>query len=63
MLEKNSSIVKIGYHFTQQGPRARAAIAITRNSDLREFRTTNEGNSDNSTTNATTTIILTVGEK
>uniref|UniRef100_A0A8C7H5P4 Tropomodulin 4 (muscle) n=1 Tax=Oncorhynchus kisutch TaxID=8019 RepID=A0A8C7H5P4_ONCKI len=34
MLENNSSIVKIGYHFTQQGPRARAAIAITRNNDI-----------------------------
>uniref|UniRef100_A0A6Q2XME7 Tropomodulin 4 (muscle) n=1 Tax=Esox lucius TaxID=8010 RepID=A0A6Q2XME7_ESOLU len=36
MLENNSSILKIGYHFTQQGPRARAAIAITRNNDLSE---------------------------
>ncbi|KPP74613.1 tropomodulin-2-like [Scleropages formosus] len=36
MLENNSSIVKIGYHFTQQGPRARAAMAITRNNDIRE---------------------------
>ncbi|KAJ8267504.1 hypothetical protein COCON_G00126760 [Conger conger] len=34
MLENHPSIVKIGYHFTQQGPRARAAIAITRNNDL-----------------------------
>ncbi|XP_056618306.1 tropomodulin-4 [Triplophysa dalaica] len=34
MLENNPSIIKIGYHFTQQGPRARAAIAITRNNDL-----------------------------
>lgn len=33
MLENNSSILKIGYHFTQQGPRARAAMAITRNND------------------------------
>ncbi|XP_036440220.1 tropomodulin-4 [Colossoma macropomum] len=33
MLENNPSILKIGYHFTQQGPRARAAIAITRNND------------------------------
>uniref|UniRef100_A0AAZ3RAJ0 Tropomodulin 4 (muscle) n=1 Tax=Oncorhynchus tshawytscha TaxID=74940 RepID=A0AAZ3RAJ0_ONCTS len=36
MLENNSSIVKIGYHFTQQGPRARAAIAITKNNDMSE---------------------------
>ncbi|XP_051577269.1 tropomodulin-4 [Myxocyprinus asiaticus] len=34
MLENNPSIIKIGYHFTQQGPRARAAIAITRNNDV-----------------------------
>ncbi|XP_066577478.1 tropomodulin-4 [Amia ocellicauda] len=39
MLEKNTNIVKIGYHFTQQGPRARAAIAITKNNDvLRKHR-------------------------
>uniref|UniRef100_A0A3B1IIG3 Tropomodulin 4 (muscle) n=1 Tax=Astyanax mexicanus TaxID=7994 RepID=A0A3B1IIG3_ASTMX len=38
MLEKNPSILKIGYHFTQQGPRARAAIAITRNNDYCESR-------------------------
>lgn len=37
MLENNPSIIKIGYHFTQQGPRARAAIAITRNNDLRKY--------------------------
>lgn len=36
MLENNSSILKFGYHFTQQGPRARAAMAITRNNDIRE---------------------------
>lgn len=36
MLENNSSILKFGYHFTQQGPRARAAMAITRNNDMRE---------------------------
>uniref|UniRef100_A0A672RQ75 Tropomodulin-4-like n=1 Tax=Sinocyclocheilus grahami TaxID=75366 RepID=A0A672RQ75_SINGR len=34
MLENNPSIIKIGYHFTQQGPRARAALAITRNNDI-----------------------------
>ncbi|XP_012673568.1 tropomodulin-4 [Clupea harengus] len=34
MLENNNSIVKFGYHFTQQGPRARAGIAITRNNDF-----------------------------
>ncbi|XP_037532053.1 tropomodulin-4 isoform X1 [Nematolebias whitei] len=34
MLENNSSILKFGYHFNQQGPRARAAMAITRNNDM-----------------------------
>uniref|UniRef100_H2V2V8 Tropomodulin 2 n=1 Tax=Takifugu rubripes TaxID=31033 RepID=H2V2V8_TAKRU len=34
MLEENHSIIKFGYHFTQQGPRARAAAAITKNNDL-----------------------------
>lgn len=34
MLENNSSILRFGYHFEQQGPRARAAMAITRNNDM-----------------------------
>ncbi|CAK6975496.1 Hypothetical predicted protein [Scomber scombrus] len=34
MLEDNNNIVKFGYHFTQQGPRSRAAAAITKNNDL-----------------------------
>ncbi|XP_072316112.1 tropomodulin-4 [Eucyclogobius newberryi] len=34
MLENNSSILKFGYHFNQQGPRTRAAMAITRNNDM-----------------------------
>ncbi|XP_017295561.1 tropomodulin-2 isoform X2 [Kryptolebias marmoratus] len=34
MLEENKTIVKFGYHFTQQGPRSRAAAAITKNNDL-----------------------------
>ncbi|XP_013882115.1 tropomodulin-2 [Austrofundulus limnaeus] len=34
MLEQNKTIVKFGYHFTQQGPRSRAAAAITKNNDL-----------------------------
>uniref|UniRef100_A0A4W4EV43 Tropomodulin 2 n=1 Tax=Electrophorus electricus TaxID=8005 RepID=A0A4W4EV43_ELEEL len=38
MLEANTSIVKFGYHFTQQGPRARAAAAITKNNDLDSVR-------------------------
>uniref|UniRef100_A0A672MQN2 Tropomodulin-3-like n=1 Tax=Sinocyclocheilus grahami TaxID=75366 RepID=A0A672MQN2_SINGR len=36
MLEQNTSVVKFGYHFTQQGPRSRAATAITKNNDLGE---------------------------
>lgn len=39
MLEQNTSIVKFGYHFTQQGPRSRAATAITKNNDLGENMT------------------------
>ncbi|XP_014816311.1 PREDICTED: tropomodulin-4 [Calidris pugnax] len=35
MLEQCPSVVRFGYHFTQQGPRARAAIAITNNNELR----------------------------
>uniref|UniRef100_A0A671R598 Tropomodulin-2-like n=1 Tax=Sinocyclocheilus anshuiensis TaxID=1608454 RepID=A0A671R598_9TELE len=38
MLEQNTSIVKFGYQFTQQGPRSRAAAAITKNNDLVDFR-------------------------
>uniref|UniRef100_A0A8C5MZQ1 Tropomodulin n=1 Tax=Leptobrachium leishanense TaxID=445787 RepID=A0A8C5MZQ1_9ANUR len=34
LLEENTSILKFGYHFTQQGPRARAGNAITKNNDL-----------------------------
>lgn len=34
LLEENSTILKFGYHFTQQGPRTRAASAITKNNDL-----------------------------
>ncbi|XP_063782158.1 tropomodulin-2-like [Pseudophryne corroboree] len=34
MLEENSSILKFGYPFTQQGPRTRVAAAITKNNDL-----------------------------
>ncbi|XP_026565287.1 tropomodulin-3-like [Pseudonaja textilis] len=34
MLEENAKILKFGYHFMQQGPRARAAAAITKNNDL-----------------------------
>ncbi|XP_069767261.1 tropomodulin-2 [Narcine bancroftii] len=34
MLERNNSILKFGYQFMQQGPRARAAAAITKNNDL-----------------------------
>lgn len=36
MLEKNSSLLKFGYHFTQQGPRLRASNAMMNNNDLGE---------------------------
>lgn len=36
MLESCPSIIRFGYHFTQQGPRARAAFAITKNNELRK---------------------------
>ncbi|XP_048366681.1 tropomodulin-4 [Sphaerodactylus townsendi] len=35
MLENCPSIIRFGYHFTQQGPRARASFAITKNNELR----------------------------
>ncbi|XP_053560972.1 tropomodulin-4 [Bombina bombina] len=35
MVENCPSIVRFGYHFTQQGPRARVSNAITRNLELR----------------------------
>ncbi|XP_051896563.1 tropomodulin-2 isoform X2 [Pristis pectinata] len=34
MLETNTSVLKFGYQFMQQGPRTRAAAAITKNNDL-----------------------------
>lgn len=34
VLEENTKILKFGYHFMQQGPRTRAAAAITKNNDL-----------------------------
>ncbi|XP_076964028.1 tropomodulin-3-like isoform X2 [Callospermophilus lateralis] len=34
MLEENAKILKFRYQFTQQGPRTRAANAITKNNDL-----------------------------
>ncbi|MEE6527002.1 hypothetical protein FKM82_028015, partial [Ascaphus truei] len=38
MLENSPSIVRFGYHFTQQGPRARASSAITRNLESRKYQ-------------------------
>ncbi|XP_072283988.1 tropomodulin-4 isoform X1 [Pyxicephalus adspersus] len=35
MIENCPSIIRFGYHFTQQGPRARASSAITRNLERR----------------------------
>lgn len=37
MLEKNTSLLKFGYHFTQQGPRLRASNAMMNNNDLGEY--------------------------
>ncbi|CAJ0965718.1 unnamed protein product [Ranitomeya imitator] len=37
MLENCTSVIRFGYHFTQQGPRARASNAITRNLETRKF--------------------------
>ncbi|NWT15949.1 TMOD4 protein, partial [Vireo altiloquus] len=36
MLEQCPSVLRFGYTFTLQGPRARAAAALTRNNELRE---------------------------
>ncbi|XP_072260556.1 tropomodulin-1 isoform X2 [Pyxicephalus adspersus] len=38
MLEKNSTLLKFGYHFTQQGPRLRASNAMMNNNDLARIR-------------------------
>ncbi|NXM80918.1 TMOD4 protein, partial [Oenanthe oenanthe] len=38
VLEQCPSLLRLGYTFTLQGPRARAAAALTRNSELRESR-------------------------
>lgn len=37
MLEKNTTLLKFGYHFTQQGPRLRASNAMMNNNDLGEL--------------------------
>ncbi|XP_048826176.1 tropomodulin-1 isoform X1 [Brienomyrus brachyistius] len=34
MLEKNTTLLKFGYHFTQQGPRLRSSNAMMNNNDL-----------------------------
>eukprot|EP00062_Callorhinchus_milii_P013780 gi/632962244/ref/XP_007897200.1/ PREDICTED: tropomodulin-1 isoform X2 [Callorhinchus milii] len=34
MLEQNTTLLKFGYHFTQQGPRLRASNAMMNNNDL-----------------------------
>ncbi|XP_056400936.1 tropomodulin-4 [Hyla sarda] len=41
MLENCPSVVRFGYHFTQQGPRARASNAITRNLETRRKKKKN----------------------
>lgn len=39
MLEKNTTLLKFGYHFTQQGPRLRGSNAMMNNNDLGGFDT------------------------
>lgn len=39
MLEKNTTLLKFGYHFTQQGPRLRGSNAMMNNNDLGGLRT------------------------
>lgn len=34
MLEKNTTLLKFGYHFTQQGPRLRGSNAMMNNNDM-----------------------------
>uniref|UniRef100_A0A8C6LJZ7 Tropomodulin 1 n=1 Tax=Nothobranchius furzeri TaxID=105023 RepID=A0A8C6LJZ7_NOTFU len=38
ILEKNTTLLKFGYHFTQQGPRLRGSNAMMNNNDLGGFR-------------------------
>ncbi|ELK34209.1 Tropomodulin-1 [Myotis davidii] len=38
MLEKNTTLLKFGYHFTQQGPRLRASNAMMSNNDLVKYK-------------------------
>ncbi|KAM4053815.1 tropomodulin-1 isoform 1-T1 [Anomaloglossus baeobatrachus] len=42
MLEKNSTLLKFGYHFTQQGPRLRASTAMMNNNDLARIHRSDE---------------------
>lgn len=39
MLEKNTTLLKFGYHFTQQGPRLRGSNAMMNNNDLGGLQT------------------------
>ncbi|XP_062372763.1 tropomodulin-1 isoform X1 [Sardina pilchardus] len=44
MLEKNTTLLKFGYHFTQQGPRLRGSNAMMNNNDLaRVIRSDSDG--------------------
>ncbi|XP_076151604.1 tropomodulin-1 isoform X2 [Alosa pseudoharengus] len=44
MLEKNTTLLKFGYHFTQQGPRLRGSNAMMNNNDLaRVVRSDSDG--------------------
>lgn len=39
MLEKNTTLLRFGYHFTQQGPRLRGSNAMMNNNDLGGLQT------------------------
>ncbi|XP_012686770.1 tropomodulin-1 isoform X2 [Clupea harengus] len=43
MLEKNTTLLKFGYHFTQQGPRLRGSNAMMNNNDLVRKKRLEEG--------------------
>ncbi|ELK12978.1 Nuclear cap-binding protein subunit 1 [Pteropus alecto] len=64
MLEKNTTLLKFGYHFTQQGPRLRASNAMMSNNDLGGQPHKRRKTSDaNETEDHLESLICKVGEK
>uniref|UniRef100_A0A4X1U7S9 Nuclear cap-binding protein subunit 1 n=1 Tax=Sus scrofa TaxID=9823 RepID=A0A4X1U7S9_PIG len=64
MLEKNATLLKFGYHFTQQGPRLRASNAMMNNNDLGGQPHKRRKTSDaNETEDHLESLICKVGEK